>query len=114
MLRVLGGAANAGEAFLTAGSITGTTPGTVWQGIPLELNNDRYFKFTTKSPNKRWLSNSAGTLDGLGLADTSFTLKPGQKSPLGATTLHHAAMVFPPSGPGAVVVTNPVELTIVP
>ena len=113
-LRVLGGMASAGEGFLTAGSLSGTTPGTVWQGIALPLNDDRYFKFTVKFPNKRWLSNSAGVLDGLGLADTTFTLKPGQKAPLKATTLHHAAMVFPPSGPGALLVTNAVELTIVP
>lgn len=114
VLRMLGDVANAGEAFLTAGSLSGTTPGTVWQGIALPLNADRYFKFTVSAPNKRWLKHSAGVLDAAGLADTTFKLNPGQKSPLGATTLHHAAMVFPATGPGALVVTNAVQLTVLP
>jgi len=113
-LRLLPDGAYAGLPFQTLGSLSGVTPGANWMGIPVPLNFDRYFRFTTILPNLRWLSNSAGALNGLGEAETVFTIKPGGAAPLGATHVDHAMLVFPASGTGALLVTNPVGLDVAP
>ena len=70
-LRVLAGAAHAGEADWILGSVSGQTPGMDLLGAHLPLNFDSYMLLTLTSPNLPALSGFLGTLDASGRADAT-------------------------------------------
>ncbi len=112
-LRVLGDASDAGNAFLTLGSIGGTSPGTSILGVPLPLNPDAYFAFTLTHPNSPLLSGSFGVLDGTGHATVTFALPGDVTSPLAGTIVHHAAIAGT-AAPSVSLVTGAEPLALVP
>ncbi len=104
----------AGLAWALLGSITGTSPGTSVLGVQIPLNPDGYFRYSTLHLNTLPLASSLGTLDGLGVGQARF-LVPGALPPvLAGLTLWHAAIIFDPDTSTGIVVSNPVELLLVP
>ncbi len=72
------GVANAGEIYLVAGSVTGTAPGTLIQGLLLPINFDAYTSFTISNAGAPALfPQTIGVLDGLGRASAQIVLPPG-------------------------------------
>ncbi|MBI1382031.1 MAG: hypothetical protein GC161_13210 [Planctomycetaceae bacterium] len=95
----------ANGSFLVLGSLSGTSPGTTWQGIPLPLNADAYFVLTQLAPNQPPLGNSLGLLGIQGAATSTFTVPPASASALLGLVAHHAALVVNASSTG-LLVTN--------
>jgi hypothetical protein len=93
-LRLNAGARNAGRRYILLGSISGTSPGTVFEnGATLPLNSDAYFSFTRSQPNSPILSNSFGVLDENGRATAIFT----PDARFANKTVSHAFLVLGPS-----------------
>jgi len=103
----------ANGSFLVLGSLSGTSPGTSLQGIPLPLNADAYFVLTQLAPNQPPLGNSLGLLGAQGAATTTFTLPPASAPALVGLVAHHAALVVNASST-SLLVTNATGLRFVP
>lgn len=112
VMHVLVGSANAGQLYLTAGSLSGTTPGFSFAGWHVPLNPDAYLTATVSTPNTPLLANSFGSLDAGGRGTTTFTL-PGQPGATYAGTMAaHASLVLSPAG-AILAVSNPLTVQLV-
>lgn len=93
-LQLDAGRRHAGQRYLMLGSISGTTPGIVFDnGVKLPLNRDAYFNFTRSQPNSAILAHSFGVLDSQGRATATFT--PDARF-VGAS-VSHAFLILGPS-----------------
>jgi hypothetical protein len=71
------GAAGAGNVYLAIASISGTTPGFLWQpGFPVPLNVDGVTMLFAGDPNGGLLANGFGTFDALGRGTAVLTIPP--------------------------------------
>ncbi len=98
-LQLDAGKAFAGESYWVLGSNTGTTPGMQSHGLQLNLNNGPYFQFTLNQPQNAMFSFFRGVLDAQGRATAQVTFAPGSNPNYAGTTLHHACVVWGPTGP---------------
>ncbi|MBL8752209.1 MAG: hypothetical protein JNK15_02825, partial [Planctomycetes bacterium] len=72
------GAAGAGNVYLAIASISGTSPGFVWQpGFPVALNIDGITTALASDPNGGVLANGLGNFDANGHAVATLTIPPG-------------------------------------
>lgn len=72
------GPAGAGDVYLAIASISGTSPGFLWEpGFPVPLNIDGVTMLFASDPNGAILANGLGTFDGLGRATAVLTVPPG-------------------------------------
>ncbi len=110
---VRAGAASAGQPYLVLGSISGTAPGVVVDGVHVPLNPDVYLMATLKLVNKPPFVATLGILDAAGRGTAAFALPPGFDPGLVGLELHHAALLFDAS---LVIVgaTEPARLALVP
>jgi glucose/arabinose dehydrogenase len=107
------GAANAGNIFFVAGSVTGTTPGTTLVGgLTLPLNVDAYTLYIVSNPGAPPLTGNFGALDADGRAFARFSIAPGQlNASYVGTVLNHAYVVLDPLG-SVVLASNAVATTL--
>ena len=71
------GSAGAGNVYLAIASISGTSPGFVWQpGFPVPLNHDGVTDLLASDPNGGILSNGYGSFDANGRTTAVFTIPP--------------------------------------
>ena len=71
------GSAGAGDTYLAIASISGTSPGFVWQpNFPVALNVDAVTSLFAGDPNGGLLSNGFGTFDANGRATAVLTIPP--------------------------------------
>ncbi|MEZ6194676.1 MAG: hypothetical protein R3F20_02950 [Planctomycetota bacterium] len=100
--------------YIVAGTISGTSPGVLHDGLVVPLNVDFYFQQTLDFPNQHPLGNSLGVLDPGGTATITVTLFPGEIPGVAAGIVcHHAAGILDPGGT-LVAVTRPVPLLLAP
>ncbi|QDU66198.1 right-handed parallel beta-helix repeat-containing protein [Engelhardtia mirabilis] len=93
-LSLLLGAAYAGDTYVLLGSLSGTQPGLVLDGLTLPLNPDAYTIGTLTAPAAFGLSGTTGLLDGDGSASCALTLAAGLDPSLAGLTANHAAVVL--------------------
>jgi hypothetical protein len=62
--------------YLILGSASGTSPGTVFDGLNLPLNRDAFFQVSLDAAGTSHFTNTAGLLDELGHAQASFVAPP--------------------------------------
>lgn len=103
------------ELYLVLGSLSGTTPGLVVDGVEIPVVFDAYTAATLGAPNLPPLSNSFGVLDGDGAAAAEFSLPVGSDPTLAGLNLTHAAIAIGVD-PGLAVVgaTESATLALVP
>ena len=100
--------------YFILGSASGTSPGIPVDGLVLPLNLfDPYFGYTLQHPNTSVLQATLGVLSSSGTGTAAINLPAGLDAGLAGTTLHHAYVVFGSTG-GAVFVSNPMPLDLVP
>ena len=95
------GAAAAGKTYLLLASISGSTPGFVWQpGYTVPLNVDWVTLGLANDPTNPFLQNGLGTLDATGRGTAVFQAPAGLLSPLFGVTLTWSAIAasFGPAG----------------
>ncbi len=71
------GPAFAGATYLVIGSLSGTSPGFVYDGLLVPLNPDTYTLLSTGSPNLAPLVNTFANLDASGAASAAFSTPAG-------------------------------------
>ena len=103
--------ANAGDAYLVVGSVSGTKPGTDVGGVHVPLNADAWTNFTILKPNTPLLLATFSLLDAEGDATAGLNLAMGSPPELAGITLHHAFVVF--GGGGVEFASNAVPLTLI-
>ena len=109
------GADLAGELFWVLGSLAGTSPGPVLDGVTVPLVQDAYFDLTLASPNSPLLAPSLAALDGDGRATCTFSLPADSSAALAGATVHHAFVALDLPGTGVVLVaSNPVSVDLEP
>ena len=104
---IAAGLGNANAAFLTIGTLSGTSPGVNVLGSPIPINVDFYTDLVLSNPNSALLANSVGVLDAAGRAESVFTLPPipgGLPVPI---TAHHATLVL--GAPGTLALVSNAE-----
>jgi hypothetical protein len=108
-LFVNAGSARANEAYILAGTVSGTSPGFALGGFTVPLNIDDYFNFVIFNPNTFPMVNNVGTLDSDGRA-VVFATVPALPF-LSGITFHHA---FVSVGSGSVVTlaSEPAQLIL--
>lgn len=100
------GAAASGNVYLAIASLTGTSPGFVWQpGFPVPLNVDALTSLLASDPNGAILANGFGNLDGNGHATAVFTLPPVILQFLAGFSIHWSFLSQTPFGQPACVGT---------
>lgn len=101
--------------YVTLGSASGTSPGTVFGGGVLPLNIDSYTLLSVSNANTVPFINTAGLLSADGKATAGFVIPPGLSPGLAGVTLHHAAVVLDVSSPQPfLTATNAASVTFVP
>jgi hypothetical protein len=88
------GAAHAGKLYFVLGSLSGSSPGFVFDGLTIPLNVDDYFLLTLTRPGASPLSSSLGVLSASGTATASLTLPQLGPAAVGLR-VHHAAVAGP-------------------
>ena len=111
-LKLNAGPQYAGYRYVVVGSLSGTSPGVVAQGLHVPLNPDAYTLWTLYFPALTPLVGGMGTLDANGVATVRFEVPPGQEPGLAGTTLHHAFGLFRQTRLQRV--SNPLEVVLVP
>ena len=110
------GAHHAGELYLLVGSVTGTTPGFMVDGILVPLNVDAYTVLTLKRANQGPFKNTFGVLDGAGSAPGPVAIGPlpaGLDPSLAGLHLDHAYVTLT-LAPKVVFASNAAPLDFVP
>lgn len=108
------GSAHAGNLYLVAGSLSGTSPGTPFPSVTVPLNLDAYAQYSVGNVNLPPFENTFGVLDGQGAASAAIDLPPGGAPPgFAGLTAHHAAIVLDPVNASVIDASNPVPLTFV-
>lgn len=104
-----------GRPYLVVGSVSGTFPGLIVDGLALPLNVDPYFTTTLAAPNQPPLSNSFSFLGVFGQGHASLLLPPGAATPVIGFTAHHALAVVDLFGTAKVSFTsNAAPVAILP
>lgn len=107
------GARFAGASYLVLGTVSGTSPGIVKNGVSLPLNPDDYLELMFAFPNSAVHVGTLGVLDGAGEATASLDLPPGVLPPEAVgLVLHHAYAVF--SGSTLLFGSNALPTTLLP
>ena len=104
------GAAHANKLYLVLGSATGTSPGTLVDGVSLPLNVDAYTLLSLSKANSALLTSTLGLLDAAGQTTASLNLPPLDTSFVGLV-LNHAFLVFDGGG-AAKFASNAVPLSL--
>jgi hypothetical protein len=110
---------NAGAAFgngfyFLLGSLTGSTPGLAYGGLPVPLNLDNYFMMTLTNPNTGPFTNNLGFLDAGGSQLVQFTLGAGSDPSLAGLNLTHCFLVLDSQTVQPLLVSNTSTLSLVP
>lgn len=113
-LELRAGTARAGDLYLLAGSLSGTSPGLTFDGLNLPLNPDAYFLFSLQVAGQPPYANSVGFLDATGAATASFTLPPSSAASLAGLQLHHAYGTLDPATGLVSLTSNAVPLDFLP
>lgn len=113
LLRINTCLAEVGATYWVLGSTHGSA-GAPFGGVLLPLTADRYFAFTSSSPNTPPLLRSFGPLDGQAQAIAAFVLPPGAGPNLVGLELVHAFALFDPLRGDAFFASNAVGLRLVP
>lgn len=107
-----------GPVYLVLGSVSGTAPAAVVDGLLLPLVPDPYLIATVDAAGGPILVNTFGLLSPAGTAQAAVVLPPGLPALLAGHTLHHAALVFDPlsfpGSPFACFASNAVPLALTP
>jgi hypothetical protein len=88
------GLAHAGELFIMAGSLSGTSSGTVVGSLTVPLNVDGYTLLSLTPGSAVPIAPKVGTLDAFGQASVALTAVPGVLMPYIGQTAHHAFVTF--------------------
>jgi outer membrane protein assembly factor BamB len=114
-LRLRGGPALAGDAYIVLGSASGTASGLVLDGFELPLVSDAYTQFTLANAGGPLLQGSVGLLDSLGRAQASVRIPAGLNPGLAGLALQHAWLSIDLFGTwGVSWISNPAPLVLVP
>lgn len=83
-----------GSAFYWVwGSMSGTTPGTLVDGVPLPLNPDAYTSLTMGYPYSSFFENYVGFLAPDGTRTATLEVPPGLDPSYAGVTIHHSVIV---------------------
>ncbi len=108
------GTAGAGNVYLAIASISGTSPGFVWQpGYPVALNIDGVTMLLAGDPNGGVLANGLGNFDAAGRATAVLTLPPAVLQFLANVPVWWSFVSQTPGGQPACV-GNTVQMTLWP
>jgi len=110
-LSLQAGLSNANRAFLFVGSLSGSQPGVVVDGLKLPLNPDAYTAFLFAAPSASLLQPMFGQLDEQGRAKAQVTVPPGLLPSAPGLHLSHTYLVF---DIGPVFAPRPVTLRLLP
>ncbi|MBI5851860.1 MAG: PQQ-dependent sugar dehydrogenase [Planctomycetes bacterium] len=110
------GVAFAGASYALVGSISGTSPGTIVEGIRLPLNiaGDPWFFLTIVAANSPSLQGTIGVLDTDGGSSAALVLPAGLPASLAGATLHHAFAALDPQSGRLAFASNAVPLRLLP
>ncbi len=108
------GADKAGAPFWVIGSLSGTSPGTVFGGLPVPLNPDNYTNLTLAGGGGI-LNPGVGTVPTDGNALSEVVIPAGLTTALLGKSAHHVCVLVD-IGPGGAQlrISNPVELSFLP
>lgn len=112
-LELHAGAANAGNIYFVAGSVTGTAPGTPVAGFTMPLNVDAYTLQMLQNPALPPLLDNVGVLDANGRAEARVRIPAGTPSSFIGTVLDHAYLVLDSIGT-VTMVSNAVSARVDP
>lgn len=88
-IRIDAGPRAAGHAYLVLCTLSGTSPGFLWQtGFPVPINIDWVTSGLAANPNGGILQNGLGLLDGNGRGVATFQVWPGLLAPMQGTSAH--------------------------
>ena len=115
-LDLVAGDQHNGSLYLMLGSVSGTTPGTVLNGIPVPLNPDFLWNYMAGSPNTAPLFNQTlGSLTVGGNGNASIGISPGLIPPaVAGLQMDFAYIVADPSALLITAASNAVPVTILP
>ena len=111
-LTLCAGVKHKGNAYLVAGSVTGTAPGVTLGGIHVPLNVDLVTNLTIALANTPTFQKTRGTLDADGRALATINVPSGLTAAVGLS-LHFAYLVADSSN-NLVLASNAARLTIKP
>ena len=104
------GAGHAGDLYLLAGSLSGTTPGLALGALNVPLNVDAYTLMIIGQANTGPFLGTLGVLDGAGRGSAAIALPPGSLPGLSGLRADHAALVLTGTVVTAVTGTTPLVL----
>jgi hypothetical protein len=106
------GPSHAGALFILVGSLSGTSPGLVLDGLVLPINPDAYTNLTlTPTP---LLAGTPGFLDASGKGSVQFNLPPATSPGFAGLTLQHAFAGFDLTAGKVTFTSNAETLTLMP
>lgn len=88
------GFAFVGQSYLVLGSISGTSPGVLIQGVTVPLQFDAYTQFTFSNPNAPPLQGGFGSIGFLGKNHPTLKVPAGTDPALAGLAVYHAYGVF--------------------
>lgn len=101
-------AAEAGRPYHLLGTLAGTSPGFVFDGVHVPLNRDPFFEDTWFQPGPPGFPGSKGALDADGRAEASLVLDPNTSAALVGERFHFTALLGGSTSEVTSVVTFPV------
>lgn len=104
---------HAGATYQVLGSVTGTAPGLLLDGVLVPLNVDAYFLRTLTQPVSPTMVGGLGVLDAQGRATAQVIVPGGFPAGVGLTA-HHAFVVLSPTVFPLALASNPVPLFVLP
>lgn len=109
-----GGLENASRPYLVLGSVSGTSPGIVVDGVLLPLNIDAYFLVTLTAPNSSVHVGTFGVLSATGSGSASLVVPTGTDPGLAGLTLTHAFATLELPFGAVAFASNPVDTILAP
>lgn len=88
----------AGSAYRILGSVSGTSPGVVYNGVTMPLVRDRFFDFTWTWPGGDPFVGNRGNLDAAGRAEARLDFPARSLTSIAGATMHFSAWVGAPAG----------------
>ncbi len=107
-----GGTSRAGDIYVLLGSVSGTSPGFIYQGVTVPLNVDGYLTGLLGSIGSGIFSSWIGVLDAEGSGSASYALP--ALAGLSGLTMNHAFLAFDATSRQLSLVSNPVPLDLLP
>ena len=92
------GSARAGGVYLVLGSLSGTSPGFVLDGLTIPLNPDAYLVISATAAGTAPFVDTVGVLGALGTGNAAFAAPPGLPASLVGTVVHHAFLTVALAG----------------